>query len=215
MKQLDYKILESPSKINKKLIIFIHGYGANSNDLIALAPFFQNQNADLCAISPCAPHVNQAFPNSYYWFPLEEWNEEYLSYQLDKTIPILENFISIIKKKYNNNITEENIILCGFSQGSLLASHFALQNDNPFAAIISYSGGILPCLKNSIINDTPICLIHGKEDDVLPVEYSIDAQNLLENIDHNYECYLIDNLAHSINKEGIELALDFLKRNEE
>ncbi len=207
---LNYKKLFLGNK-TKKTIIFIHGFGASGEDLLGLAPYFQEFEKDLLAISPDAPNKNDFMENSYYWFPLENWSEEYLSSQLDKVLPILDNFIKDIIKKYQ--IAEQDIILCGFSQGSLLAIEYALiKAQKDFFAVIAFSGGVLPNIKQSIKNKTPICLIHGKDDDVLPCDYSQIAAQIFEQQEHNFEIKLIDNLAHSINKEGVDFALDFLKK---
>ena len=198
---------EAVSGSIKQAIIFIHGYGANGQDLLSLAPYFQKNNADLLAVAPDAPNkLELSGDNSYYWFDLKEFSDTYLDEQLQKALPILDEFIQKVKTDYS--LGNKDIILCGFSQGTLLSTHYALTKEEAFKAVIAFSGGILPSVELKITNQTPIYLIHGEDDDVLPANYSIDAANLLQEANHPHKLKLIANLAHSINGEGISFALD-------
>ena len=123
--KLNYKKLLIGKKINK-ILIFIHGFGANGQDLLALAKYFEAVEKNFIAIAPNAPYKHNMSDNSYYWFSLDIWEEKYLYNQMKKSMIILQEFIDYIKQQYQLN--EDNIILCGFSQGSLLAIHFALEN---------------------------------------------------------------------------------------
>ena len=206
-KMLKYIETTPPQKI-ENLVIFIHGYGASGHDLISLAPYFQSiPNAHF--IAPHAPYETGMMENSYYWFPLMNLEPDYLDIEVNKVIPEIKSFIQNISKKYN--ISYKNIILCGFSQGTLLALHYGLSFLDEFKAIIGFSGGILPSLQNNIKNSTPICLIHGADDEVLPVSYSIEANRMLCEKKHQVSLKVIPQLGHSINQSGIDFSLDFIK----
>ena len=202
-------IQSKPQNKIENLIIFIHGYGANGQDLISLEKHFQNALPNLHAISPNAPHQTNFYPNSYYWFELASFDQEYLQQQLNNTIPILEKFIENILKKHN--LAKENLTLCGFSQGSLLAITYALSQKEPLKSVLSFSGGALSNIINKTQNQTPICLIHGQDDEILPKEYSLQTYKNLKTINHPVKLKLIENLGHNIDNQGINFAINFIK----
>ena len=204
---LNYLEISPPQKIDN-LIVFIHGYGASGTDLMNLAPYFQKHLNNVHFITPNAPFKNEMMDNSYYWFPLETFDEQYLLDGVNSTIPVIDKFIQFLIKKYK--IDYKQIILCGFSQGTLLAIHYALAIKHNLKAIIGFSGGALPSLLNNINNSTPTCLIHGMDDQVLPATYSLNTAEILKQNQHNFDIKIISGLEHSINKEGLDFAIEFI-----
>lgn len=206
--QLKYTEIAPPKKI-EQLIIFIHGYGANGKDLLQLAPYFQKQFTNCHFIAPDAPY-NTGYPNSYYWFPIENFTEDHLEKGVQNAAPLLAKFINYCKAKYN--LTNQQITLLGFSQGSLLSLYCGLSQTEAFKAILSFSGGALSSINKIIKNQTPICLIHGLADEVLNAQYSINLAENFTQIKHPHKLKLINNLSHSINLEGLDFAINFLKK---
>jgi len=206
MNQLQFFETKKPNKIDN-LIIFLHGFGANGQDLLSLAPYFQDKLKNCHFIAPNAPYKTEMH-NSFFWFPLHNTEETELNKEINKAIPILENFIDACKEKYQ--IDNSKIILFGFSQGAALAIHHGISAKSAYKAILSFSGGALAKIKENKKNNAPICLIHGLNDAVLPAKTSIDTADILSEIEHPHQIKLINNLAHNINLEGLEFACDFL-----
>jgi phospholipase/carboxylesterase len=206
---LSYKEVRALSGDVREVIIFVHGFGANGKDLLGLAPFYQNVFAELQAVSPDAPHKLPEMEGSFFWFPLESYEEGYLNAQLEDVIPVFDEFVQEILKKYD--LSFKDLIICGFSQGTMLSTHYALTREESLKAVIGFSGGILPSIKNEIKNSTPICLIHGEDDEVLSPNFSIDAANIFDEIGHVYKLKLIPHLAHSIDKIGLDYSVKFLQ----
>ena len=148
--------------------------------------------------------------NAYFWFPIDTFDENHLQEGVNQTIPILDKFIKLIIAKYN--IQYRQIILCGFSQGTLLAIHYGLTLKTQLKAIIGFSGGALPSLKHQINNNTPICLIHGQDDQVLPCLYSEKTAKILTEQQHPHNIKIIPGLEHSINNQGLEYAIKFIQQ---
>jgi phospholipase/carboxylesterase len=207
MFNLQYYETEKPKKI-ENLFIFIHGFGANGQDLLSLAPYFQKKITNCHFITPDAPYKTDMH-NSFFWFPLHNFAVEALAQEINKTLPILENFIDSCKEKYQ--VDNSKIILLGFSQGAALAIHYGIAAKSAYKAILSFSGGALAEIKESKKNNSPICLIHGLEDSVLPAETSKNTANILNEIKHPHQIKLIPNLAHNINIEGLEFSCKFLE----
>jgi len=206
--QLKYIETRPPEKI-ETLIVFIHGFGANGRDLMNLAPYFQAKIPNCHCLAPNAPYAT-VMHQSYYWFPIENFEEEHLQSGLNEALPILDKFMDSIKKTYK--IKNKQIILLGFSQGALLAIHHGLIQKEKYKAILSFSGGALPKIVGLAQNKTPLCIVHGLKDQVLTPEYSLKTAENMKAFDHPCELKLIRGLEHAINKEGLDFAVDFLKQ---
>ena len=205
---LDYIQTKSNQK-PQNIIIFLHGYGANGKDLISLEKHFRENLPDLHAVSPNAPHKTGAYPDSYYWFELASFDSDYLEQQVENTLPLLDEFINQVLAKHN--LKKQNLTLCGFSQGSILAITYGLTSKQSLKAVLSFSGGALPNIATKIKNKTPICLVHGSDDQVLPDEYSKQTYQNLKSLNHPVQLKIINNLGHTINNEVINFANNFLK----
>ena len=209
IKNLTYLTIESKEKL-QNIMIFIHGYGSSGHDLISLSNHFSNHFPNIGFISPHAPQIMA--PNSYYWFPINNFEADHLLTGINSALEILDNFIQDIRNKYTIKNTSQ-IILCGFSQGALLALHYALTRKKSLGGVLAFSGGAInDYLKNNIKNQTPICLIHGQNDQVLPATYSKETAMMLNEKQHPHSLKIIEKLEHNINKSGLDFAIDFLKK---
>jgi phospholipase/carboxylesterase len=196
----------------KKLVIFIHGYGSNGEDIGFLINYFKKEIKDGIFLNPNAPFKMTEFDNAYYWFPIDELDEEYLMQKVKDVYPIFEKYIEESLEKYN--LTYKDIILVGFSQGAVLAIHAALRLKEKIMAVISFSGAMADpnnITRSEMVSKPKIILIHGDCDSVLPCAYSIKAHRVLQNLNIPVELKIIKNLDHSINQQSIDYAINFIK----
>lgn len=193
----------------KKLFIFIHGYNANAQDILALSRYFFEDIDNCLFLAPNAPNINYIMENSFYWYHVESFEPEYLDFQLSQIMPKFCHYIDELKEKYS--VKNEDIYLCGFSQGALLCLHYGLTQKKPFAGLISHSGGLIPeILTKYKLNKSPTCIVHGKFDAIIPYEYSQKCESFL--IDKNIpnQLHLIDELNHSFNPHSIAAIKKFI-----
>ena len=207
----------STTKNPKYLVIFLHGYGSNGENLIGLSQEFLPIIPDAHFISPNAVEPWEGgFPNSYQWFSLYAGMERKtlvdLADNIKKSNQILQNFINSQLEKFN--LTWQNLFLVGFSQGAMMAIYQGLISKQKPRGIISYSGKvILPeMLGEQTISKPEICLIHGEIDSVLPFENFLEAKKILSEKEISFESHAIDNLDHSIDIRGIKAAQKFIKK---
>jgi phospholipase/carboxylesterase len=195
------------------IVILLHGYGSNSDDLITLAPELYNDLPRTKFISVNAPHKFEMDPNSNgrQWFSLLNREEDEMYKNAQIASKAIEKFIYEIsdKHKLHNN----RVALLGFSQGTMMAMHTAYRMENEIAGVLGYSGLLIKpsSLKNDIISKPKTMLVHGKDDFVVPPECMPIALNALNDAGVKTESKLINNLAHGINKKGIEGGALFLK----
>lgn len=196
------------TKKYKNLMVMLHGYGSNGDDLSSLAQFFEGIYPDTYFYSPDGIEACELGVYGFQWFSLFDRSEDAIFRELNnKAEPVRE---MIAKKAKDLEIEEENIILLGFSQGTMLSIYLSLSSQNPYKAVVGYSGRLFVPreVKNT---QTPICLIHGKMDDVVPYESILHAEEGLKDLGVKTKILAIDNLAHSIDMEGIKFAVEFLK----
>ena len=116
-KELTDSIIKSGDD-NKNAVIFLHGYGANSNDLIGIANIWINSLPNTIFLSPNAPFQCEFADNAFQWFELTSISPESIGNGLDKAGPYLNNYIDKVSKTFK--IEEKNIFFVGFSQGTMI-----------------------------------------------------------------------------------------------
>ena len=183
----------------KKIVLFLHGYGSNGNDLISLKDYISLDQSSSVFISPNAPEPCELNFFGYQWFPLKQRTNEELKLGLNSAFLYLEKIIIKIKEEYKVETSQISII--GFSQGSMLATYYALQSNFNFHSIISLSGSlpisILEDLKLNK-NNTQYLIFHGKIDEVVSSEQAVQTQLFLESKKIPNKIVLDENCGHSI-----------------
>lgn len=194
----------------QKLVVMLHGLGSDGHDLISLVPYIQSSMPYCHFFSPHGVEEYDMAPFGYQWFSVMDRSEATVIKLVERNAPLIRNIIS--QKQKELSLTNKDTVLFGFSQGSMISVYLTLTSDEPYAATISFSGKLIRP-QNLANRLTPICLIHGKEDDVVlhaETEY-LDKYLTENNVSH--EMLLIDNLIHSIDGQGIEFAINFLKKH--
>ncbi len=191
-----------------KLMVMMHGVGSDGNDLISLVPFMQNQLPDYHFFSPNGVEPYDMAPFGRQWFSLIDRAPETIIGLTAKNAPKALEMIQA--KQQELGLTNADTILFGFSQGTMMSIYLTLVQEEPFAATIGFSGRLIPpaTLKNT---KTPICLIHGKDDDVVPAS---ESEKMAEYFDANgisNQLLVVPNLTHSIDAGGMKFALKFLQ----
>ena len=197
-----------------KLVVFLHGYGADGKDLIDLAKPFGMALPNASFISPDAPHPCAMSPQGRQWFPIEEIPMG----AIRASLGLLDLIQNEVKKL---SLTFKDVILIGFSQGAMMSMQCLLINNEQLGAIIGYSGALkeenIDAANDLILNgkhkysDTPVLLVHGEQDEVVPFQSLEKSKYLLNKIGFNVQTLSRQNLAHGIDPEGISKGMEFLK----
>lgn len=191
----------------KNLIVMLHGLGSNGNDLETLIPFLKRKLPDSEFFSPDGIEPCDLFPFGYQWFSLSNREDRAIESELERVTPQIQN---MIEQKAKSLGMEDNIILLGFSQGTMTSLYLALSSDKAYKAVIGFSGAlILP--SNIRQKDTPICLIHGADDEIVPAWNLAKAKEKLEQENIDVATFLYQDLAHSIDMRGLTSAINFIQ----
>jgi len=204
----------------KQVVVLLHGYGSNGQDLISLAPYLDRTLPNTVFVSPDAPQTCEIAPGmGFQWFSLRGANPaddllndrdpaKYLK-GVQEAAPVLNKYLDSVLDEYN--LENKDLALGGFSQGAMMSLHNGLRRGEKIAGILGYSGSLIDTVGLEIAHKVPICLIHGEADDVVPVESYSHAKAELEAAGFDVTGHMTKHLGHSIDNDGIEKGADFLK----
>jgi phospholipase/carboxylesterase len=201
----------------RQLVVLLHGYGADGNDLIEIGRAWQNMLPDAAFVSPHAPERCAQTATGRQWFPLtfRDPNERWIG--VTKAAPLVERFVEA--ELARNNLAPGALALVGFSQGTMLALHAGLRRSVRPAAIVGYSGlFVLPngakpeAVAGEIKSRPPILLVHGDRDDLIPAQALFLSAQYLAALDAPTEWHLSPGLGHGIDEQGLRHGGEFLAR---
>ena len=133
MAELDGPRLEPRSGPAKQLVVFLHGYGADGNDLIDIGRAWQGILPHAAFVSPHAPRPCGQAPVGREWFPLTFRNPNERWTGVKDAAPLLEKFLDAELKR--RNLPPSALALVGFSQGTMMSLHVGLRRAIAPAAI--------------------------------------------------------------------------------
>ncbi len=194
------------------MVIILHGYGANGEDLIDLGREWQSAFPNTIFIAPNAPQPCELSPLGYQWFSLSDWSPVALDTGAKRAAPWVNNFIDTQLATYK--IKPENLVLSGFSQGTMMALYVGLRRSEKIGGILGYSGALVCADEWPSINlqKPPVCLVHGIADNVVSVAAYYHAAQMFEQYEFDFEGHVLHGLMHSINPYGIDIGAKFLQR---
>ena len=194
----------------KALAILLHGYGADGNDLIGLAPVLSSQLPHVEFISPHAPFPCEMSPFGRQWFSLGDRSADAMLGGARMAAQILDDFLNEQLEK--SKLTPDRLALIGFSQGTMMSLFVGPRRSEQIAGIVGYSGRLLAedLLKKEIKTSPPVTLIHGAADEMVPAEALQHAVKGLEDVGISVTSELRPGLGHSIDEIGLEIAKLFL-----
>jgi len=200
---------------SRNLVVFLHGYGADGKDLIDLANPFAMAMPNASFISPDAPNPCAMSPSGREWFPIDQIPTG--------AITASESLLNLIQAEANSlDLSFKEVILIGFSQGAMMSMQCLLINAYQFGAIIGYSGALrienIEAANNQIIKgkhiyaNTPVLLVHGEQDEVVPFQSLMNSKSLLNQVGFDVKTLSRPNLGHGIDPEGISAGMELLKK---
>ena len=194
----------------KNLVVFLHGYGADGNDLIAIGQQWASILPDTAFVAPHAPEPCPGAPMGRQWFgltardPHERWRG------VTAARPALDAFLDAELARHE--LGGDRLALVGFSQGTMMALHTGLRRAMPPAAIVGYSGMLIgpEHLVEEKTGAPPVLLLHGTADQTIPVDALWAAAESLAKTDIPCEWHIASGIGHGIDAEGLRQGGAFL-----
>lgn len=192
------------------LVIMCHGYGADGNDLIGLAPYWQKLLPGAAFVSPNAPQRCAMSPTGYQWFGITRLDPEEMYRGVCAAAPLLNAFID--QELARHRLDESRLALVGFSQGTMMTLHVGLRRAIAPAAIVGYSGALAgpEKLPDEIRVKPPVLMIHGDSDEMLPVVRMHEAVAALGQAGVAALWHVSQATGHGIAPDGLRLGGQFI-----
>jgi phospholipase/carboxylesterase len=215
--ELDGPRLNPRSGAARQLVVFLHGYGADGNDLIDIGRAWQQYLPQAAFVSPHAPEPCGQAPVGRQWFPLtfRDPDERWLG--VNKAAPLLQRFLDAELGRHK--LPPSALALVGFSQGTMMALHVGLRRAAAPAAIVGYSGllvlppqGDIEAFAAEITSRPSVLLVHGDRDDLIPPQALFQAAQGLAALGLAVEWHVSAGIGHGIDAEGLRHGGEFLAR---
>jgi phospholipase/carboxylesterase len=197
----------------RKLVVLLHGVGADGFDLIDLAPGWGAAVPEAAFVAPHAPEPCDLAPYGRQWFSLQDRTPARLLAGVRVAAEALGAFLEVETARLG--LAPGDVALMGFSQGAMTALFTGLRRDPPPAAILAYAGRLLgpEVLPAELRARPPVLLVHGEADEVVPPEASRAAESALRAAGVPVEAAYRPALAHGIDDAGIALGGLALQRH--
>ena len=214
------RILESGRKASKSgevdsLVVFLHGYGADGADLLGLADPLSEHLPDTVFVAPNAPERCIGNPMGYQWFPIP-WidgsSEEEAETGMNAAVEDLNAYLDTVMAE--EDVLPEQVVVVGFSQGTMMALHVLPRREDAVAGIVGISGRLLrpELLKDEAISKPPVLLVHGDQDEVVPPISMPEAGDALQGAGFEVFGHVMKGTGHGIAPDGLGVALSFIGR---
>lgn len=196
------------------LIILLHGYGADGNDLFGLAEPLSEHLPETAFRAPNAPEPCRNNPHGYQWFPipwLDGSSEEERDEAFRRSVRLLDDYITDAMRE--EGVTAAETALIGFSQGTMMSLYVSPRRDEPLACIVGFSGRLVggDDLAQAAKVRPPVLLVHGDMDQMIPVSELSAAETALRGAGFEVTSHISRGIGHGIAPDGLGLALRFLQ----
>lgn len=194
------------------LVILLHGYGADGNDLFGLSTPLSEHMPDTAFRAPNAPQRSTMNPMGYQWFPIP-WLDGSTDEQRDQGFAEAQDLLNayIDEAMAEEGVTPAQTAIIGFSQGTMMSLYVAPRRAEPIAGIVGFSGRLIPGDDLAgVPSKPPVLLVHGDQDEMINVSEMSTAETALRAAGFNVNSHISRGIGHGIAPDGLTLALQFL-----
>lgn len=205
--QHDHFVVQSPATPPQQLLLLFHGVGDNPVAMGEIgrwfAPLFPNALiVSVGGPQPCGPAPGRQ------WFSVQGVTEENRQPRIDDIMP---TFIDTVRYwQQHSGVTPAATALIGFSQGAIMSLESVKAAPDLVSRVIAFNGrfGTVP---DSLNSTTTIHLIHGGDDNVVPLHHAVKGQEALLQTGADVTLDIVEDLGHAIDQRSMQLALDHLR----
>lgn len=190
----------------KSLLVMLHGYGADAQDLMHLAHMLlAGREQQVAAISLQAPERLPPPHPGRQWFALPDLKPQTLDAGVAKARPLVSE---ALKRLWSmSGVRAEQTLLLGFSQGGMIALEVGLRMPQPLGQLVCLSGLLAGCerlAKEKAGQTPPVLMVHGEADGVVPFAAMQSSAQVLTALGVSVEAHGRPGLGHSIDAFAVE-----------
>ncbi|MEM7544478.1 MAG: dienelactone hydrolase family protein [Pseudomonadota bacterium] len=204
---------DAASGTKDSLVILLHGYGADGNDLFGLAGALAPHLPNTAFRSPNAPEACAVNPGGYQWFPiswLDGSPEAEMAAGAQRAAKTLHAYLDEVLVE--EGLTPDRVVVIGFSQGTMMSLNVMLRRPEPFAGLVGFSGRLVDIDgTGEITSKLPVLLVHGDQDPMVPVDSIHEARAAMAEAGVDVSWHISEGVGHGIAPDGLSLALEFIK----
>ncbi|MBV7409967.1 alpha/beta hydrolase [Maritimibacter sp. DP1N21-5] len=212
-RELQFKKREAASGTTTSVVVFLHGYGADGADLLGLAEPLAPHLPDTTFYAPDAPEKCAGNPFGFQWFPipwLDGSSQEAAEAGAAAAQEDIDAFLDIVMQA--EEIGPEQLVVVGFSQGTMMSLQTLPQRDAPIAGLVAFSGRLLDPehFAEHVKVRLPVLLIHGTADEMVPFNHFHEAGAILQDAGFTVYGHVQEGTGHGIAPDGLGAALSFM-----
>lgn len=194
----------------RQLIVFLHGYGADGKDLIEIGRQWAALLPDAAFVAPNAPEPCARSPMGRQWFALSQREDDERWQGVTSARPALDAFLD--GELARLGLGNDKLMLVGFSQGTMMALHVGLRRAQQIAGIVGFSGMLVgpEHLGEVTSRATPMLLVHGDKDQVIPIDALFMATDELGKAKMTAQYHISLGVGHGIDAVGLKQAGQFI-----
>ena len=195
----------------RSLVIFLHGYGADGNDLFGLAEALAPHLPDTVFRAPNAPERCAVNPMGYQWFPISWIDGSPKSAMIEGAKRASATLSAYLDEALEEEgLAPERLALIGFSQGTMVGLDVALRRPAVIGGMVAFSGRYMENPAPATAKP-PVLIVHGDQDEVIPAAALDDMRERLSAMGVPVRWHVSRGIGHGIAPDGLRLALEFLK----
>ncbi|PRY09647.1 alpha/beta hydrolase [Paraburkholderia sp. BL25I1N1] len=191
----------------KGLVVLMHGVGSNARDLMPLADIWSESLPDVAFTSLDGTDAFDGGFGGRQWFSLRDVNEGNRESRVAAAYPALRRMLETELAYWQ--VSFGRLALVGFSQGSIMAMHHVATSAEGAAGVVAYSGRLASVIVAQ--NGTALTLIHGEDDEVIPVQELESAADAFSGAGYTVDAYALPGIGHTINADGVALGQEALE----
>jgi len=189
---------------NQPLVIFLHGFGSNEEDLFGIKDALPSTWTYLSARAPMPVD-----PQGYRWFTKTPGDGDYNgeTADLQRSAALIEDFVGKATAKYHTH--SDRVFLVGFSQGAIMSYEVGLRKPALVRGIAALSGSVLPVLKAELkpsesLGKLAIFIGHGTLDQALPYASATQANEVLVGLGLTPEFHGYSGMPHTVSETEVQ-----------
>ncbi len=195
----------------RQLVVLCHGLGADGHDLIDLAPYWGRALPNAAFVAPDAPEACDMGPFGRQWYSVVDRTPERMAAGVAVARAALDEFIDAELARLG--LPGDAYAVMGFSQGAMTALYTGLRRAMAPRGVLAFSGALVaPERLGEAVARPPVLIVHGEDDEVVPVERSRAAQRALEAGGFAVTAVYSPRLGHGIDDAGLSAGALFLQR---
>ena len=186
-----------------------------SADLLGIADVLGEHMPDTLFVAPDAPEQVPGAPVGFQWFPIP-WmdgsSQEAAEEGQRQAVEELNAFLDALM--VDEDVLPEQVVLFGFSQGTMMSLHVAPRREDEVAGVVAFSGRLMSpeTLAEETVSRPPILLVHGDSDDVVPPQSLPQAAEALQEAGwKDVYAHVMKGTGHGIAPDGLSGALAFMR----